>query len=140
MPRTTLIENSNNVENQLLPNDLIYHINPYTRTSGSTEKKRGVKMTIPDQSLTIKQILDRHTRGLRTPDQVAGYYDQDYDPLGLDGINIETLDLSQKYEILNGIRSRTRDLKKRHEKQQKDAYDESIRSEALKHAALQPSA
>jgi len=56
--------------------------------------------TIPDQSLTIQEILDHHTRGLRTPDSMAGYYDENIDPLDLDGVDFNSLDLSEKMDVI----------------------------------------
>lgn len=93
-------ENLTSAENPVLPD---YILNPYRETEKTREKPRGKKLTIPDQSLTVKEIMARFTRGQRIPDQMIGYYDEDYDPLGLDGTNIETLDLSQKYELKRAL-------------------------------------
>jgi len=93
--------------------------------------------TVPDQSLTIKQILERHTRGQRIPDKLIGYYDDEQDPLGLDGTNWETLDLSEKYDVMRQQKEKVAALKadfdtqnKKRANQQRDA--EKRKNEALK--------
>lgn len=123
------VENLQNIES--LPQ---YRLNPYQRTSRSRETNSGETLTVPDQSLTIKQILERHTRGLRTPDQLVGYYDAESDPLGLNGTNIETLDLSQKYDILRNVQAKTDHLRKTYKSQQQNAYEENLREQGRKQA------
>lgn len=112
-----------------------YRLNPYKPTARSMEKKRGKRLTMPDQSLTIKQILERHTRGQRIPDQMVGYYDDENDPLELNGTNIETLDLSEKREILERVQDKTRRLRSRYNKQERDKYEEGIKTRAKAEAA-----
>jgi len=112
----------------------LYKINPYTRTTRSREFPTGTSQTVPDQSLTIKQILERHTRGLRTPDAMVGYYDSENDPLELNGTNIETLDLSQKYDILNRVRNKTSNLRNAYKTQQQQQYENNLREEGRKQA------
>lgn len=97
-----------------------YYLNPHQDTEKTYEKPKGKKLTIADQSMTVKEILTRHTHGMRTPDQMVGYYDDDNDPLGLEGTNIETLDLSQKYELLDAVRRKTRRMRNDFEKQEND--------------------
>ncbi|AXH73189.1 MAG: hypothetical protein [Microviridae sp.] len=103
------------------------------------QRERGFSgsCTVPDQSLTIKQILERHTRGQRIPDKLIGYYDDEQDPLGLDGTNWETLDLSEKHDIMRQQKEKVSHLKTQYESQskkliqsQKDA--ENRKKEALK--------
>jgi hypothetical protein len=105
-----------------------YRLNPYTPTN-SNEKRTGQRLTVPDQSLTVKEILSRFTRGQRIPDAAVGYYDAENDPLELDGVNIETLDLSQKYDLLEAQRRKARTMKARYEKQERDTYNETLRKE-----------
>lgn len=121
------VENLPNIES--LPQ---YRLNPFQRTSRSRENNSGESLTVPDQSLTIKQILERHTRGLRTPDQLVGYYDAETDPLGLNGTNIETLDLSEKYDILRNVQAKTEHLRKTYKSQQQNAYEQNLRDSIKK--------
>jgi hypothetical protein len=126
MNQTANLDNAENLQ--------LYKLNPYTRTKNSREIPSGTSQTIPDQSLTIKQILERHTRGLRIPDQMVGYYDSENDPLELNGTNIETLDLSQKYDILNRVRNKTSNLRSAYNKQQTQSYEEKLREEGRQQA------
>lgn len=120
----------NQTENLINEESLqLYKLNPYSQTKKSREIPQGTSQTVPDQSLTIKQILDRHTRGLRTPDAAVGYYDSENDPLELNGTNVETLDLSQKYDILNRVRHKTDHLRKTYNKQQKTKYEQELREQ-----------
>jgi len=59
----------------------------YEKTSGNSE-------TIPDQSLTVRQILDRFTRGLGVPGgKVPYYYGED-----VEHPNFDRMDISERYE------------------------------------------
>jgi len=56
------------------------------RQSSGYKKKLGKSMTLPDQNLTIKELLDRHSRGvsLGAPDLKGEYFDTEiprYDDL-----------------------------------------------------------
>lgn len=117
MPKPNQLENSNNAEN--LPLRKGYILNPYVETEKTYEKPKGKKLTIPDQSLSIKEIITRFTHGQRIPDQMVGYYDDDYDPLGLEGTNIETLDLSQKYELMRALARQNKSHRSAIEKEEK---------------------
>jgi hypothetical protein len=48
-----------------------------TYQSSGYKKKMGKSMTLPDQNLTIKELLDRHSRGvsLGAPDLQGEYFD-----------------------------------------------------------------
>ena len=48
-----------------------------TFQSSGFKKKMGKSMTLPDQNLTIKELLDRHSRGvsLGAPDLQGEYFD-----------------------------------------------------------------
>ena len=48
-----------------------------TFQSSGYKKKMGKSMTLPDQNLTIKELLDRHSRGvsLGAPDLQGEYFD-----------------------------------------------------------------
>ncbi|WNK13109.1 MAG: hypothetical protein [Microvirus sp.] len=118
-------ENLPNVENLPWPKP---KINPFY-DNNSSERRRGKTLTIPDQSLSVKQILERFTRGQRIPDAIAGYYDAENDPLELNGTNIETLDLSEKYDILERLRRQNKTLQSRFKAQEdKRKEDELIRT------------
>jgi hypothetical protein len=48
-------------------------------TSSGHKLKQGKSMTLPDQNLTITQLLDRHSRGvsLGAPQKTGEYFDTD---------------------------------------------------------------
>lgn len=51
-------------------------------------------MTVPDQTMTIKQILDRYARGLGFDDAKVPLYEGEDDVL--EGVNWQTMDLSER--------------------------------------------
>lgn len=53
-------------------------------------------MTVPDQSLSIKQIIDRHTKGLALGGSKTPIYDEDGESMG---INPKTLDLTELHDM-----------------------------------------
>jgi hypothetical protein len=78
--------------------------------------------TIPDQSLTMRQILDRYARGLpldvKTP---IWEEDDEFNPLP----DIRTLDLSEKQEMLQSAKDELQAIKnKMAEKRKKKAIIE----------------
>lgn len=99
-----------NEKNQALPYEFEkgfkYEVDFFPPRPLQGESNFPESQTIPDQSLTIQEILDRHTRGLRTPDSMAGYYDEGIDPLELDGVDFNSLDLSQKMEIIKNHKAK----------------------------------
>jgi len=66
--------------------------------------------TVPDQSLTMRQILDRYARGLplevKTP---IWEEDDEFNPLP----DVRTLDLSEKAEMLKNAQNELNDIKQR---------------------------
>lgn len=72
------------------------------------EKNFGPSQTVPDQTMSIKEILERYARGLPMDGKVPIYEGEDGD-----GIDPRRLDLSERQEIarlytdeLNEIKSR----------------------------------
>lgn len=56
--------------------------------------------TVPDQTMSIKTILERHTRGLDIPEGKAPIYEEEDMPSN--GINPKTLDLVDLENIARG--------------------------------------
>lgn len=97
--------------------------------------------TIPDQALSIAEILDRHTRGLRTPDSMIGYYDEGVDPLELDGVDFNSLDLAEKMDVIRTHKQKAADLRKNYNKSQKIMQEAELRSKIIQqHEAQKPPA
>lgn len=71
--------------------------------------------TIPDQSMTIKQILERHSRGLPMLGQKVPMYD-DTEELTVDPRTMDLTDVQEELDNIAGRmaqRKRTRDEAKR---------------------------
>lgn len=134
MQNVKAIESLANAENLPLPE---YQLNPYRETPKTYEKPKGKKLTIPDQSLSVKEIMTRFTRGQRIPDQMVGYYDDGNDPLGLEGTNIETLDLSQKYDLLRAVQRQSKDLRFRFNKEENDKKISKLKEQIAKELSQQ---
>lgn len=65
--------------------------------------------TVPDQTLTIPQILERYARGLPLESNKNPVYEEN-DPL--DGIEFRTLDLSEQMDFLQETRQKVKDINK----------------------------
>jgi len=87
--------------------------------------------TIPDQSLSIQEILDRHTRGLRTPDSMAGYYDEGVDPLELDGVDFNSLDLSEKMDVIRNHKAKAAKMRKQYESNETSRKQAELTSKVI---------
>ncbi|AXH75184.1 MAG: hypothetical protein [Microviridae sp.] len=101
------------------------------------EMPTGPTMTVPDQSMSVREIMDRFTRGQRIPDKMLGYYDDDQDSLGLDGQDWNSLDLSEKHDLVDAHNQKLGQLKRDYSAQMKrqaesHAKAEKARKEALK--------
>lgn len=57
------------------------------------EVNEGVSLTVPDQTLTVSQILERYTRGLPLGGKVPIYDEEDTLP------DVRTLDLAERQEL-----------------------------------------
>lgn len=67
-------------------------------------------MTVPDQSLTMRQILDRYARGLPLDVKVPIWTDDDeLNPLP----DIRTLDLSERDDMLRSARAELDEVKRK---------------------------
>jgi len=87
--------------------------------------------TIPDQSLSIQEILDRHTRGLRTPDSMAGYYDEGVDPLNLDGVDFNSLDLAEKMDVIRNHKAKAAKMRSQYESNEKKRATQELASKVI---------
>lgn len=92
---------------------------------------RGPSVTVPDMSLTIKEILDNHVRGIPSPELFPVYYgEEDYMP------NPATLDLTEKQDLLLDIANKKQahyDAEKELRSQSaKLAFEKSLEEEIAK--------
>jgi len=65
-------------------------------------------MTVPDQSMSIKTILERYSRGLPVGGRLDGYYDEE-DTLP----NPLTLDLAERQELAEQYKQEINEIKSR---------------------------
>lgn len=81
--------------------------------------------TIPDQAMSIKEIMDRFARGLPMKGNIPIYEDQETLDQA-DGINFETLDLSEQHEIIMQRQNELLNLKLKQRESEKRKYEQSI--------------
>lgn len=75
-------------------------------------------LTIPDQSMSIRDIMDRYARGLDVGGKMEEIWE---DEDGSDGINPRTLDLVDLQELKMKAEEKIKSYEKRAKKAQKDA-------------------
>lgn len=94
--------------------------NPPPRT---LEKNSGVSQTVPDQSLSIKQIMERHSRGIPIDVKTPQYHSED-ELETIDGRRIN--DLAEAQEEMEIVSERIREAEKQRKEKQRE---ESARKE-----------
>lgn len=109
-----------------------------------TKLKRGesdtVSLTIPNQSLTVRQIMTRHMAGL-TPDvQHKVEFEEEPELMGFNRAELARMDIAELDQLkrendvlLNSYKQKQLDIMS---KKQKEAYNAKIKAEAEKIAAL----
>lgn len=75
------------------------------------EVNRRPSLTIPDQTMSVKQIMDRYAGGLGASGIKIPVYEGEDSPL--EGIDLNTLDLSEKFDWINENRIRIAELQDR---------------------------
>ncbi len=99
----------------------------YHRVSGTrtTEKNSGISQTIPDQTMSITEIMQRHSRGLAIDQKVPLYHSEE-EQAQETGRDIRTMDISEVHaemqEINQRIQERTRLAQEKKTQEQKDNY------------------
>lgn len=100
------------------------HLFPKT----SLKKMSKISLTVPDQALSMRQIFERHTRGLPIPNGMEGYYAPDQENISFDDFmpNTKTLDLSEIADIAEASKKQMDNIKSKGkqfaDKKQKDAW------------------
>lgn len=72
------------------------------------EKGGGISMTVPDQSMSLKEILDRFARGLPVTGARVPMYDEEDDMP-----DIRTLDLAERQEYAEHFKRELTDIHQR---------------------------
>lgn len=84
--------------------------------SGDYETPVGVSRTVPDMSMSLRELLEKHTRGFPVP-QFQGVYSDEELP------DLDRLDLTEIQEIREGVALGIEDLKLDIEKQKKKFFE-----------------
>lgn len=94
----------------------------HTKVKGTTfDEKNFPSRTVPDQSLSIIQLLDKHRRGLPLPDgKFAVYNGEDYFP------DIRRLDLTEVQALAEEIGEKVKAFKDVQRKTKQQRLDEEF--------------
>jgi hypothetical protein len=86
-------------------------------------------LTVPDQAMTVREILERYASGMPLDGQPGEpWYDEESN-----GVNLKTLDLSERAELLNNYREMRDEAKKAQEREKLGAFEQMREDyEALK--------
>lgn len=94
-------------------------------------------LTIPGQSMTVNEMMERHTRGLPVDGTKIPMWDDEENPYGF--INPLTLDISERYDLLEQARENVARIKEelndkaaKRKAADKKAYDNYRRAQAEK--------
>lgn len=97
----------------------------YEQSPEDHEHPYGVSETVPDQSMTVLELLDRHQRGLPIKQNLNGYYSED------DLINIKTLDLVEIQDMRENLASQTKHLRKQLSDEEQQLRDKKLLEKAI---------
>lgn len=99
----------------------------------SEPRKLSLQMlTRPDMTLTISQILERHTRGLGFSDIREATYTGETD--FLDGKDYRTLDIEERHQLISDQRTHVRQLQKNIEELRSAKLRENIQPATMAEA------
>jgi len=77
-------------------------------------KSNKPSMTIPDQTMTIQQIMSKYVKGIPFENQKEGqYYGEEYIP------DVQRMDISEKFELLNEMKENNKQKLKEYKNSQK---------------------
>lgn len=107
----------------------------FTLESNHMEKVEGKSLTVPDEAMSIKHILEKHSRGQNMD---TFYREPAYDPsASLESIDLEkisALDLTEKQELMEHLSLQIEQQKKSVDEQQKKLQASKAEEEAKKFA------
>lgn len=92
------------------------------------EEFKTPSMTIPNQSMSIPELISRYAKGLPLGGARVPVYEDDSEDL-LDGVNWNTLDLSEKASFMDMMRKEVSDIKGRLKESQKKKTEEKPKEE-----------
>lgn len=86
--------------------------------------------TVPDQTMSISEIMRRFASGLPLGGQKVEFFEGEDD--FLDGVNPATLDLAEKQQISESVRDELAAIKDRQQKRNKQKEDKKLHQQFLK--------
>lgn len=101
------------------------------------EVNTSLSKTVPDQTLSMRQIYERFTRQLPIAGQKNPIFETVEPDFTLDGINIEALDLAELQELAEDSKRAIGEEKNRKAKAAKQKQTEAIEAEVAKRLAEQ---
>ncbi len=96
----------------------------YTKTEG--QKFTQPSQTVPDQTLTVRELLVRHTRGLPLDGYREPIYDEDETSQGL---RLESLDLVDKQQLMASAKETQEKAKAEYKKRISDKQNQPTQPE-----------
>lgn len=94
------------------------------------EKNNGISKTVPDQTMSIREIMQRHSRGLDIDQKIPLYHDESQLETET-GRDPRTMDISEIHDEIQQIAEKFEDKKTELEKQrkQKQIEDSAVREQ-----------
>lgn len=100
---------------------------PYNATPAKGERNTQPSMTIPDQTLSVKQILDRYAKGLPLGGQKVPIYEADENSTFDDYMpDPKTLDISERHEMAQDAKKELRDIKSKLNKKAREKAEKDL--------------
>lgn len=95
---------------------ILYSQASYKPRPEDLEKGGGLSLTVPDESMSLRHILAKHSRGVDASvfEKEPVYYGGDFDDQDLE--EVTRMDLAEKSELLDKVRSQVVDKKQAAEK------------------------
>jgi len=93
------------------------------KTIGEVNNKPS--LTLPDQTLSIPELIRRYAQGLPLGAPAVGHYDEEPEEDLLNGKNWNTLDLSEKANFMQAAKEEYHEISKRVNKKKPNTPEES---------------
>jgi len=85
-------------------------------------------MTVPDQTMSIKEILERHARGLSFEDGKVPMYEGEDNPTP----DLDRMELTDRMDLLQANADKVKDLYDKHKAEEKSALESSLKDSWVK--------
>lgn len=109
-------------------------VNWLTYTPPAGEVNTLPSMTQPNDVMSVKEVLDRFTRGLPLNSGDIGYYD---DPDGMDMSDFDMMDKFEKEDFIREQREFVNELQRRYDEEQKDSQKDTDAQHPVNSSAAQ---